>query len=65
MTFTINFFSIFLEEKLKSMAFFVRPHRRRIDNVDGEKSGYRGSLDPYFPFGRCSAGRAPRQKLQN
>jgi hypothetical protein len=30
-----------------------------------EKSGYRGPLDPYFPFGRCSAGGTPRQNLQN
>jgi len=36
-----------------------------MNSVDVEKSDYRGPLDPYFPFGRCSAGGAPRQKLQN
>jgi len=30
-----------------------------------EKSGNWSSLGPFIPFGRCSAGGPPRQKLQN
>jgi hypothetical protein len=65
MTFTIKFFSIFLEEKLKSMAHLYNHNVKELTASTWKKVALGVILTLIFHLGDALLGGAPRKKLQN